>query len=141
MNKFYNLTKLLAAAMFRKDSPIIPNGAIHPFSKPGIVLNRMRLLVANKKINEAENLIFDSLDINAPVYAAIALEFYARISELSEEELKGADFSVEEIGQGIGDLMSFYKVKLVKKPVAAGDVKANPDEKNPVAPNVLADKQ
>ena len=115
MTKFYNLTKMLAMMMFRKDTPIIPDGAIPPMSPEGIVLSRIRTLTAERKINTAENLLFDSLDRNKPVYAAIALDFYANLSMLDEKELEAADFSVEEIGQGIADMMNFYKIKLVAK--------------------------
>ena len=117
MTKFYNLTKMLAAMMFRKDSPIIPDGAIPPMSAEGIILSRVRSLTKERKINTAENLLFDSFDRRKPVYMAIALDFYAHLSMLEEKELEDADFSVEEIGQGIADMMNFYKIKLaIKKP-------------------------
>lgn len=115
MTKFYNLTKMLAAMMFRKESPIIPDGAIPPLSEPGLVLARIRQLVNERKINTAENLLFDMLDRTKPVYAAIALEFYARLSELPESELEAADFSVDEIGQGISDMMRIYNIRIVAK--------------------------
>ena len=115
MTKFYNLTKMLAAMMFKKDSPIIPDGAIPPISPEGIILARLRSLVNEKKINTAENLLFDSLDKTKPVYVAIALDFYANLSMIEEKELEAADFSVEEIGQGIADVMNFYKIRLVAK--------------------------
>lgn len=115
MTQYYNLTKFLAAGMFRKDSPIIPDGALPPQSEAGIVLTRVRQLVEERRINEAENLVFDSFDKKKPVFAAIAIELYARLSELSEEELEAADFSVEEIGEGIRDMMNFYNVKIAMK--------------------------
>jgi len=157
MTKYYNLTKALVQTMFRKDSPIIPDNAFPIDSPPGMILAQMRSLVADKKINEAENLVFDSLDKKMPVYAAIGLEFYARISELSEKELEDADFSVEEIGEGIQDLLKFYNIKLMPKnapgapqmkvPTRPGmpmntvpKVVMNPNANPSVAPNVLADK-
>lgn len=115
MTKFYNLTKMLAAMMFRKDSPIIPDGAIPALSPEGIILSRVRSLTKERKINTAENLLFDSFDRKKPVMMAIALDFYASLSMLEEKELEDADFSVDEIGQGITDMMNFYKIKLVAK--------------------------
>ena len=154
MTKFYNLTKMLAAMMFRKDSPIIKDGAIAPDSEPGLILARVRQLTDERKINTAENLLFDSLDKQKPVYAAIALDFYARLSELPESELEAADFSVDEIGQGISDMMKFYNIKIVaKKDSNAPNIKTPPPGvlvrkpiipgqpiEKPAAPNVLADK-
>ena len=156
MTKYYNLIAALAKTMFKKDSPIIPDGAFPLESPPGKVLAEMRELVSDKKINEAENLVFDTLDKKQPVFAAIGLEFYARISELSEKELEEADFSVEEIGDGVKDMLKVYGINLVAKndpnapkmgvpvrPIAPGSVPKvvmNPNVKPPVAPNVLADK-
>ncbi len=144
MTKFYNLTKMLAAMMFRKDSPIIADGAIAPESEPGIVLARVRTLIDERRINAAENLLFDMLDIQKPVYAAIALDFYAHLSMLSEEELKAADFSVEEIGQGIADMMKIYRIRIVQKNdprIQGANVKKIPvDASGKIPLNVLADK-
>lgn len=162
MTKYYNLTKMLASMMFRKDSPIISDDAIKPDSEPGIVLARMRQLVEERNINAAENLLFDMLDKQKPVYAAIALELYARLSMLEEKELEAADFSVEEIGQGITDMMKVYNIRLVAKndpnapktaanaapigmmaPGVKGMAMRPPmsvPKQAPVAPNVLADK-
>ncbi len=158
MTKFYNLVNALVKTLFKKDSPIIPEGAFHVDSPAGLVLAEMRTLVAAKKINEAENLVFDSLDKKQPVFLAIGLELYARLSELSEKELEEVDFSVEEIGDGIKDMMKFYGINLVAKndpnapkmkgipvrpagaPNGVPKVVMNPNAKPPVAPNVLADK-
>jgi len=158
MTKYYNLITALVKTMFKKDSPIIPDDAFPIDSPPGLVLAEMRTLTAQKKINEAENLVFDSLDRQQPVFAAIGLEFYARISELSEKELEEADFSVEEIGDGVKDMLKTYGINLVAKndpnaPKMKGiqtrqagaangvpKVVMNPNVKPLVAPNVLADK-
>lgn len=138
MTRYYDLTKLLAAMIFKAPSPTIPDNAFPPASAPGILLSRMRRLTAERKINEAENLLFDSFNTKIPVYIAIALDFYAKLSELEEAELEAADFSVEEIGQGIRDMMDFYKIKLVKKPMQSAPGGVPKDQ--PTAPNVLADK-
>ena len=159
MTKYYNLTKALAQTLFRKNSPIIPDDAF-PIDNPiGMLLAQMRTLVGEKKINEAENLIFDTIDKKVPPYLAVGIEFYARISELSEDELEAADFSVEEIGEGIQDLLKFYNIKMMHKSdpnapkmnmqarpgvpmngVGVPKVVMNRNAKPAVAPNVLADK-
>lgn len=117
--------------LFKAPSPTIPDNAFPPISTPGILLARTRKLTAEGKINEAENLLFDSFDLKMPVYIAIALDFYAKLSELEESALEAADFSVDEIGQGIHDMMNFYKIKLVKKPLQQAPQKT---------PDVMADK-
>ena len=140
MTKFYNLTKLLAAMIFKKPSPIIEDGAIPAESQPGMVLRELRELVGEGKINEAENLLFDSLDIKMPVFLAIALDFYARISLLSEKEIADADFSVEEIGEGITDTINLYKIKLVSKPPKANHANNDKVQETPTDQNLSLNK-
>ncbi len=135
MTQFYQLTKFLAAAMFKKPSPIIPDGAFPDNSEYGIVLRRLRQLIDARNINTAENMLFDSFDKQKPIYAAIALDFYARLSELEEDDLNENNFSVEEIGEGIRDMMNFYNIKLAIKKAPPKDGAAA----NPAAPNVMAD--
>ncbi|MBQ8509707.1 MAG: hypothetical protein IJ493_07350 [Clostridia bacterium] len=134
MNQLYALTQFLAKTMFKKDSPIIPDNAFPPQSAPGIVLTRIRQLTAEGKINTAENFLFDAFDKKQPVFAAIGLEFYARVSEMDDAALEAADFSREEIQEGIRDMLNFYGVKI--------QVRKNPNA--PVPPNapvnVMADK-
>ncbi len=115
MTPYYNLTKLLAATLFKKDSPIIPENAIPDNSRPGRLLNALRQLIASRSINVAENMLFDSFDVKQPVFLAIGLEFYARLSEMSEDDLREQNFSVEEIGEGIRDMLAFYKIKIALK--------------------------
>lgn len=137
MNQFTQLTSALIKMMFKEDEAAIPDGKFPVGSEPYIVLSRMRQLVGEKKINTAENMLFDVFDKSKPYYVRIGLEFYNRISLLSKEELEAADFSVEEIGEGIKDMLDFYGVKItVKRTPAPNAQPANPE----VAPNVLADK-
>lgn len=145
VNPLRNMTMFLAKALFKKDSPIIPDGAFPANSEPGIVLARIRQLLDEGNINTAENLLFDSFDKKKPYFVAIGLELYARISELTPEELEAADFSREEIQQGIGDMLKFYNIKIaIKRPPAPGQGAPNvqrpaPGQNPNVAPNVLAD--
>lgn len=137
MNQFTQLTSALIKMMFKEDEAAIPDGKFPVGSEPYIVLSRMRQLVGEKKINTAENMLFDVFDKAKPYYVRIGLEFYNRISLLSEEELEAADFSVEEIGEGIKDMLDFYGVKITVKRTPAPNAQPANSE---VAPNVLADK-
>jgi len=130
-SQHWNLCKFLAAGVFKKPSPIIPDGAIPAGSEAGIVWARLRQLIDARSINTAENLLFDSFDKEKPIYAAIALDFYARLSDLSEDDLHECSFSTEEIGEGIRDMMKFYDIKIaMQKPGAKpGEQPAAPEAK------------
>lgn len=57
------------------------------------------------KINEAEDLIFDSMhDRHSKKVYEIALDFYKQINEYSDEKLINCNFSREEIKDGLEEL-------------------------------------
>ena len=65
---------------------------------------KLNSLVEEKNINEAENYLFDNLDLNNQDDYVIGLLFFKKLSELDEEYLKECDYSKEEIVDGIIDL-------------------------------------
>ncbi len=136
MNQFTQLTLAMIKMMFKEDEAAIPDGKFPEGSEPYIVLMRMRQLVEERKINTAENLLFDMFDKAKTYYVRIGLEFYNRISLLDKEELEAADFSIEEIGEGLKDMLDFYKIKITVKRTPPQAANGQPN----VAPNVMADK-
>ena len=74
-------------------------------------------LLEEKKINEAENLLLESLD---EVYSSddrgaiwAALYFYQTLNEMDEEELEQANYSREEIRDGIQYVMKIYQDRIL----------------------------
>ena len=62
-------------------------------------------LVLEGKINEAENLLFaEILRVRSEKSLALALDFYARLNKMSDEQLTACDFSREEIAEGLEEL-------------------------------------
>lgn len=142
MNQFTQLTLAMIKMMFKEDEAAIPDGKFPEGSEPYIVLMRMRQLVEERKINTAENMLFDVFNKAKPYYVRIGLEFYNRISLIDKEELEAADFSIEEIGEGIKDMLDFYGIKIsVKRTPARPMAPGAQDNANAnAAPNVMADK-
>ena len=66
----------------------------------------LRALTAVGKINEAENLLFESIVPNREDILTVALDFYASLNLLTDEELEAADFSREEIKSGLEDAIA-----------------------------------
>ena len=67
-------------------------------------------LVAKNSINEAENLLFDMLDPYSYNQLAIAEDFYNRLDRLSDKELADANFSREEIANGLDDVKAIFSL-------------------------------
>lgn len=65
-------------------------------------------LVLQGQINEAENRLFDALDPESPQMLSVALDFYNRLNQFSDEQLEQKDFSREEIQQGLRQVLKIY---------------------------------
>ena len=62
------------------------------------------------KINEAEDLLFDSLDLDNKKYLEVAIDFYSRLTKLDDATLELNDFTKEEIAEGLADASNKYGI-------------------------------
>lgn len=69
-------------------------------------------LLNDGDINTAENILFSSLDIRNSDYLKVGIDFYSRINELSNEELREWNFSRDEVKDGLIDLSKKFGVNM-----------------------------
>lgn len=69
---------------------------------------RLIALTDKGRINEAENELFDLLDKEDSSCLRIALYFYQYLNEMTDDELKRADYSREEIKLGMETVLAIY---------------------------------
>ena len=96
------------AHLLNKESPFLEDGQLVASSEAGQLLLQLRALVRQKRINEAENLLFDCLRADDRSYLEAALDFYSGLNELPDEVLQACDFSREEIQQGLTDTARLF---------------------------------
>lgn len=110
----------LAKLIFNKDTPeyVILNE--DGFSETDLILKELIELINAKRINEAENLLFEH--INAEIsqnkanpempeekkYLEIAIDFYSRLNNLSGKFLEECKFERSEIDDGIREIAEIY---------------------------------
>ena len=81
------------------------------FSESGLLLHMVKKLLLEKKINEAENLLFETIEEDPQEdYLKTALYFYERLDNMSDEELAAVDFSREEIADGLREIQRLYEL-------------------------------
>ncbi|MVB10336.1 hypothetical protein CAFE_10190 [Caprobacter fermentans] len=73
---------------------------------------RLLNLIRGKRINEAEDLLFERLDTGDRRYLELAVDFYARLNKLDGETLRDSDFSRSEIEDGLKDIASRFGIPL-----------------------------
>lgn len=72
------------------------------FSQSDFLGYRIGRLLLDRKINEAENLLFHEIERDPqPAYLAVGVHFYEDLQELTDAELEAADFSRAEIAEGL----------------------------------------
>ncbi len=80
--------------LYRDQASGIPEGRWEQYEE------LMRMVDAGE-INEAENLLTDRLEPGDPEYLQIALMFYDRLNQESDEFLEEHDFSKQEVLDGV----------------------------------------
>lgn len=82
------------------------------YSKTDLIYKEIMQLLRELRINEAENLLYDSIDRYNTNYIKIALEFYDRLNELNDEDLEKGNFTRAEIKMGLMDIMEIFNIDI-----------------------------
>jgi len=69
-------------------------------------------LLDDLKINEAENLLFEKIDMNDLIYLLVAIDFYNRLNSLEDEALEKGDYSRGEIERGMATIKEIYEIAI-----------------------------
>ncbi len=64
------------------------------------------------RISDAEDLLFDQMNPSNPYELQVAIDFYERLNDLSDDELEQGDFSREEVEEGLRDVIHQFGVEL-----------------------------
>ena len=73
---------------------------------------RLNELLNDGNINAAEDLLFERIKAGDTNYFLLALDFYQRLNDKSDDELEHSSFSREEIETGLFEVMSIFGVKI-----------------------------
>jgi hypothetical protein len=71
---------------------------------------QIQKLLAENRVNEAENLLFDRMDESDYDCLVIALDFYTKVNQMDNDELRAADFSRKEIESGLSEIKRIYGI-------------------------------
>ncbi|MGO1368829.1 MAG: DUF6483 family protein [Senegalia sp. (in: firmicutes)] len=64
------------------------------------------------QLNEAENFLFDNLDLKNKDHIVLSLDFYTRLNDMSNEYLESNDFSREEIQMGVQEIAKQFGITI-----------------------------
>ena len=120
MRQIELVARALAKFIFDKSTPeyIILNE--DGYSETDLVLKDILELLGEKKINEAENLLFENIYAEIEInmanpdlpeekkYLELAIDFYSRLNNLNDKFLEECRFERSEIDEGIRKVAEIY---------------------------------
>lgn len=110
MRQIEGLTRFLAKVLMQKDmgsaDVIDEQGHLDPGN---FLLYRLQGMVGKGAINEAEDLLFDAIKAEPRrEYLKVAIDFYSLLQGMEDDALKAADFTRQEIAEGLRDVRAIY---------------------------------
>jgi hypothetical protein len=112
MRQIQGMVQMIARIIFGKDTITYQLTYETNTQKTDLLYKELLGLLNSFKINEAENLLFDSIEINDLNYLKIAVDFYNRLNKLSDVQLENANFSRDEIKTGLNDIVKIFGIDI-----------------------------
>jgi len=114
MRQIKSIADAIAAIIFRKTEVAyeIQDKANH--TEADTLFLRLTDMLDNSNINEAEDLLFEEIKPNDTNYLLLAVDFYQRLNNKSDDQLERCGFSRDEIEDGLAKVMSIYGINLFK---------------------------
>ncbi len=111
LNQIDDLVEFLSRVFLNQtNTEYLPENIVNSTSDE--LYNTLDKLICDKKINEAENLLFEKIDTQNPKHLTIAINFYDKLNKLSDETLEEANYTREEINQGLHDILDEFGIKI-----------------------------
>ena len=110
MRSVKDIAKVIAKIVLGKSDINYELPAVENYTGEDFLYKRLFELLAEGKINEAENLLFEELDGMNKRKLDIALAFYMKLSEYDNIYLEEHDYTREEINQGLEDVARKYGI-------------------------------
>ncbi len=112
MRLIEDIVRIIARIFFGKDyvSYQFIDGMM--LSKTDLWYRQLMELIEQRRLGEAEDILFDGLDADNRDHMSVALDVYMAMNALSDDELEDADFSREEIKDGLKKITSLFGMDL-----------------------------
>lgn len=106
MKMIHQLIEVLLGDIFKRKERVLEENINK--SEQSEKYNKLKYLVDNYNVNQAENFLYKSIDINNIEDFKLALLFYQYVNDKDNEFLKKSNYTREEIEQGIKDISKKY---------------------------------
>lgn len=112
MKTIENIIRFLSKILFNKEYIEYKFPDIACYNKTDYIYKDILELLNKGEVNEAENLLFENINGYDEDYIKMALDFYQRLNNMTDEELEKYNFSRKEIEEGVRDIAKEINIKL-----------------------------
>ena len=109
MRQINMLAQFVAHVVFRKDTVSYEIEDEEHLTDTDTLYKKIKALLEEGKICEAEDLLFENRDDSSQEYLALALDFYQKLSKMSDEELEQHNFSRQEVYDGLKEIVVHHR--------------------------------
>ena len=110
MQQIQMLVQFIARTVFKKDTISYEIIDETNLSEADLLYKRLKSLIAERRICDAENLLFENIHEDNTEYLEVALDFYQTINLMTDDVLEAHNFSRQEIDDGMHEIMRKYHI-------------------------------
>ncbi len=100
--------RMLAKLLCGADTPRYELIDANADTRVDVLYLRLSALLEKGRYNEAENELYDGFLPDDRDFLLLALAFYDRLNDLTDEQLEAGDFSREEVADGVREIAKRY---------------------------------
>lgn len=112
MRQIEMMTRFIAKVLLKKETMLYEITPGTELKETDLLYRRLHGSLAQGQIGKAEDLLFDSLNPADPDGLALAVDFYHTLNQWSDRELEAADFSREEIAEGLQSVLKTFGIEI-----------------------------
>ena len=110
LREIENLSRFLARTIFHKEAALELIDEQGYITEGGALYQRLQALLGDNKVCEAEDLLFAEFEqLPQRQRIKVALQFYQDVQSLSDEQLENANFSRQEILDGLEAIQRLHE--------------------------------
>ena len=110
MRQIEDMIRIIAKIYFGKDFSKYEIVDQTHMTETDVWYKTLLALVDQRRLGEAEDLLFDTIDTDNAHHMSVALDFYHTLNALSDEELEDADFAREEVRDGLKQICELFGI-------------------------------
>ena len=108
MRQIAVFAQAIARVIFGKQTPVYEVRDDLNREHSDAIHQELTAMLREGRVNDAENLLFDSVNVNDINDLCVALDFYDRLNKWNNDDLEEHGFSREEIQEGLDEIMELF---------------------------------